>query len=47
MSVNDVYLLATFIVLAALPLSLFIGKRPIEKESPAAIAAVIQSEAAK
>ncbi|MZQ82845.1 DHA2 family efflux MFS transporter permease subunit [Paenibacillus sp. 5J-6] len=47
MSVNDVYLLATFIVLVALPLSLFVGKRPIEKESPAAIAAVIKPEAAK
>jgi hypothetical protein len=37
MSVNDVYLLATFIVLAALPLSLFIGKQkaPTEKATAA------------
>ncbi|GFZ84878.1 MFS transporter [Paenibacillus marchantiophytorum] len=46
MSVNDVYLLATFIVIVALPLTLFIKKRPIEKEDPAAINAAIKSSAA-
>ena len=38
MSVNDVYLLATFIVLVALPLSLFIRKRSVAPDNPSASA---------
>ncbi|WP_235550605.1 MDR family MFS transporter [Paenibacillus sp. Soil750] len=38
MSVNDVYLLATFIVLVALPLSLFLNKRSLAPDNPSASA---------
>ncbi|MDD9270689.1 DHA2 family efflux MFS transporter permease subunit [Paenibacillus sp. GCM10023248] len=47
MSVNDVYLLATFIVLVALPLSLFVGKRSAEKEASAPAAVAVKAEIAK
>jgi len=49
MSVNDVYLLATFIVLAALPLSLFIGKQtaPADKATAAPAPVVVQPKTAE
>ncbi|WP_312029555.1 DHA2 family efflux MFS transporter permease subunit [Paenibacillus sedimenti] len=45
MSVNDVYLLATFIVLAALPLSLFVGKQ--KADQTAAAGASLQTKTAE